>query len=421
MKIKDLKGKELLAIDVFSKAEIRNEDIKLVLEPEAASLYCNINTSCKIVKFDGKVGLESFPVGHRYIVADLGGGTADLAVHEILDDHNLREIARSDGDAYGGVLVDNALQEFLSEFFGRDVIQTLIEQQTHGYMEFRRKFESKKRGFKSDVNAINIKLPLWDLKDAFEACNHCYDVKPMQSTQERLNLCTMGFFDTAVDGIVKFIQQIRTTDELGMIHTILMFGGFSESKYVQERIENEIPGVRLVIPTDPSLAVLKGAVLYGKTPRAITERIARFSYGFSVGRPFEEGIDPEELKYTKNGKKYCGSIFEKLITKGQILKQGQIFSDKINYFLDTDTDLSSMLSKAPAAAPIFKSTKVDPSKYSTAEDCEEIGKLIILPPPTGWPLVSVFDHVLIVGESELQAFARNNETNQMHETTLDCL
>ncbi|XP_052818081.1 heat shock 70 kDa protein 12B-like [Mya arenaria] len=201
-----------------------------------------------------------------------------------------------------------------------------------------------------------------------------------------------GFFDTAVDGIVKFIQQIRTTDELGMIHTILMFGGFSESKYVQERIENEIPGVRLVIPTDPSLAVLKGAVLYGKTPRAITERIARFSYGFSVGRPFEEGIDPEELKYTKNGKKYCGSIFEKLITKGQILKQGQIFSDKINYFLDTDTDLSSMLSKAPAAAPIFKSTKVDPSKYSTAEDCEEIGKLIILPPPTGWPLVSVFDH-----------------------------
>ncbi|WAR12004.1 HS12B-like protein [Mya arenaria] len=85
-KIKDLNGKELLAIDVFSK-------------------------------LDGTVAMEQFPVGLRYIVADLGGGTADLAVHEVLEDHNLREIARSDGTAYGGILVDKAFQEFISDFF----------------------------------------------------------------------------------------------------------------------------------------------------------------------------------------------------------------------------------------------------------------------------------------------------------------
>ncbi|XP_052818968.1 heat shock 70 kDa protein 12B-like [Mya arenaria] len=165
-KIKDLNGKELLAIDVFSKvikhlseelykqlkksmtgvssddvlwvitipaiwsdaakqfmreaankAEIDDEDLKLILEPEAASLFCNMQKLNKIVKLDGTVAMEQFPVGLRYIVADLGGGTADLAVHEVLEDHNLREIARSDGTAYGGILVDKAFQEFISDFF----------------------------------------------------------------------------------------------------------------------------------------------------------------------------------------------------------------------------------------------------------------------------------------------------------------
>ncbi|XP_052818080.1 heat shock 70 kDa protein 12A-like [Mya arenaria] len=388
---------------------------------------------CKIVKFDGKVELDSFPVGHRYIVADLGGGTADLAVHEILDDQNLREIARSDGDAYGGILVDNAFQEFLSDFFGFNVVQHLIE--THGYMEFRRKFETKKRGFKSDEKWININIPLLELKDAFEACSVSYNDTVREANAKYTGKAEIKrdmfkfsadimkcFFDKAVDGIVKFIKELRSNDELSMIHTILMVGGFSESKYVQERIKNDIRGVRLVIPIDPSLAVLKGAVLYGKNPQAITERMARYSYGFSVARSFKEETDPEELKITINGMQYCKKVFKKLITKGEVLKKGEVFGNIMGHTVETNTVLSFMLSSLlPAVAKVYKSTKEDPKYTTTEEECEELGKLIIHPPPSGWPPVSVLIQGLIVGDSEMHSFACNVKTKQIYAAKFDCL
>ncbi|WAR12106.1 HS12B-like protein [Mya arenaria] len=355
-----------------AKAEIRDDDIKLALEPEAASLYCNMQKLCKIVKFDGKVELDSFPVGHRYIVADLGGGTADLAVHEILDDQNLREIARSDGDAYGdafeacSVSYNDTVREANAKYTG--------------------KAEIKRDMFKFSADIMKC------------------------------------FFDKAVDGIVKFIKELRSNDELSMIHTILMVGGFSESKYVQERIKNDIRGVRLVIPIDPSLAVLKGAVLYGKNPQAITERMARYSYGFSVARSFKEETDPEELKITINGMQYCKKVFKKLITKGEVLKKGEVFGNIMGHTVETNTVLSFMLSSLlPAVAKVYKSTKEDPKYTTTEEECEELGKLIIHPPPSGWPPVSVLIQGLIVGDSEMHSFACNVKTKQIYAAKFDCL
>ncbi|XP_052818220.1 heat shock 70 kDa protein 12A-like [Mya arenaria] len=483
-KIKDLNGKELPAIDVFSKvikhisedlyqklgkkttgvspddvlwvitipaiwsdaakqfmreaankAEIEDEHLKLILEPEAASLFCNMQKSCKIVKVDDTVAMEPFPVGQKYIVADLGGGTADLAVHEILEDRNLREIARSDGDAYGGILVDEAFQEFISDFFERNVVQHLLETKPEEYIDILKSFEVKKRAFQSNTPSIVLKMP-FAFKDAFEDCEVSYDdaireanekyagkAEYMRNGKLKLSADIMkGFFDKAVDGVVKFIQQMRSNDELGMINTVLMVGGFSESKYVQERIENEIPGVRLVIPTDPSLAVLKGAVLYGKNPRAITERIARFSYGFSVAKPFEEGIDPEELKIIRNGREYCNDAFKKLITRGEILKRGDAFGDIIGHMVDADNLFALMLSSLlPVVSKVYKSTKEDPMYTTEEEECEEIGNLIIPSPPTGWPPVSALVHGIIVGESELHSFACDVKSMKIYEAKFDCL
>ncbi|WAR12005.1 HS12B-like protein [Mya arenaria] len=453
-KIKDLNGKELLAIDVFSKVishlsedfyeklskqktGISSDDVLwLITVPaiwsDAAKQFMREAAN----KVDDTVALEPFPVGQKYIVADLGGGTADLAVHEILEDHNLREIARSDGDAYGGILVDEAFQEFISDFFGRNVVQRLLETQTDAYMEILKSFEVKKRAFRSDTLSIILNMPYVAFRDAIEACEVSYDdaireanakctgkAEYMRDGKFKITAEIMkGFFNKAVDGIVKFIQQMRSNDELGMINTVLMVGGFSESKYVQERIENDIPGVRLVIPTDPSLAVLKGAVLFGKHPQAITERIARFSYGFSIARPFEEGIDPEELKVTQNGMVLCNEVFNKLITRGGILKKRQLYFGVVRYNVNTDTPLTVLLSSLlPIESQVYKSTKVDP-KYTTAEEeCEELGKLTIHPPPTRWPFDSEILQGIIVFESELKAIAINVETKQIYLANLDCL
>ena len=47
--------------------------MRLILEPEAASLYCNGEDLCKITKVDESVATEKLPEGMKYIVADLGG------------------------------------------------------------------------------------------------------------------------------------------------------------------------------------------------------------------------------------------------------------------------------------------------------------------------------------------------------------
>lgn len=57
----------------YFQAGIDNNQLKLVLEPEAASLYCQVNYTRRDVQAGAIAELKHFPVGHKYIVADLGG------------------------------------------------------------------------------------------------------------------------------------------------------------------------------------------------------------------------------------------------------------------------------------------------------------------------------------------------------------
>ncbi|XP_045170338.2 heat shock 70 kDa protein 12B-like [Mercenaria mercenaria] len=61
--------------------------LKLCLEPESASVWC------QIISTDAKAAL--FKSGTRYMVVDLGGGTADISVHEKLIDGSLKELHKA--------------------------------------------------------------------------------------------------------------------------------------------------------------------------------------------------------------------------------------------------------------------------------------------------------------------------------------
>ena len=55
------------------QAGIDNCRLRLVLEPEAASVYCQANCTVRNIQAGGIVELRPFPADHTYIVADLGG------------------------------------------------------------------------------------------------------------------------------------------------------------------------------------------------------------------------------------------------------------------------------------------------------------------------------------------------------------
>ena len=47
-------------------------------------------------------------------------------------------------------------------------------------------------------------------------------------------------------------------------------GGLSESEYVQKSMQTAFPDINVMIPEDPELAVMEGAVLFGFNPSVIT-------------------------------------------------------------------------------------------------------------------------------------------------------
>ncbi|XP_052250155.1 heat shock 70 kDa protein 12B-like isoform X2 [Dreissena polymorpha] len=422
-----------LGLTVF-KAGIEDGNLILILEPEAASCFCRVQQICRVVKVDNSVQLEKMPVGHKYIVADLGGGTADIAVHEVIDDNNLREISRSDGDANGGIQVDRAFWKFLEDIYGPNVISTLRKDKA-STRDIRASFEQKKRNFQLDESEIRIQLR--GIKKAIKRTENAdTDNVNNDALKRRFNgkvefkveklvihsEIMQQLFEPTINGIIKFIQKLRNDENVDIINTAILVGGLSNSKYIQNMIQNTIPGLRVIVPPDPTFAVLKGAVLFCKNPSQITERIARFSYGFSFARIFKKDIDPVGLRFKQNGITYCNKVFDKLITKGEILVKGTERLSAYTRIEDMENGKkANMLRRVPVLSEIYKSEKTDP-KYTTAEDGSEfIGRIVVMPPNSGWPLVAVIKHGLVVEGSELLAFARDHETEALYEARFDCL
>lgn len=70
---------------------------------------------------------------------------------------------------------------------------------------------------------------------------------------------------------------------------MIIAGGFGESHWVQHELRKEYgaKGIAVVVPPEPSIAVLLGAVAYGLDPSAIEVRRARLSFGIANREQFD--------------------------------------------------------------------------------------------------------------------------------------
>lgn len=64
------------------EAGINKDKLRLALEPEAAALYCRYLPSTSGGRDENDI-LSFLHHGGRYMVVDIGGGTVDIAVHEV--------------------------------------------------------------------------------------------------------------------------------------------------------------------------------------------------------------------------------------------------------------------------------------------------------------------------------------------------
>lgn len=99
--------------------------------------------------------------GDRYMVADCGGGTVDLTVHQLEQPHGtLKELYKASGGPYGAVGVDLAFEQLLCRIFGEDFIAKFKRQRPAAWVDLTIAFEARKRtAGPHRAGALNISLP----------------------------------------------------------------------------------------------------------------------------------------------------------------------------------------------------------------------------------------------------------------------
>ncbi|KAK3099812.1 hypothetical protein FSP39_010132 [Pinctada imbricata] len=104
--------------EAAEQADIFGGQLKIALEPEAASVFCQVLPIDKL-EGTGSKGLRCFSPGSRYLVLDAGGGTIDITVHEVQPNGSLKELDRASGGAWGGIYVDRMFKEMLEDIVGK--------------------------------------------------------------------------------------------------------------------------------------------------------------------------------------------------------------------------------------------------------------------------------------------------------------
>ena len=246
------------------------------------------------------------------------GGTVDITVHEVRSDKSLKEIHRATGGPWGGIKVDDAFQEYLLELFGFEIIESLAKNEV---IELERSFESFKRKVDTGSTVYYMQLPLSLRRSAPPGTLVASKLK-LQS--EKVN----EFFDKPIKTICAHIQKMISAMPLDELKTILLVGGFSDSKLLQEGIQWHFPSIAVRTPSEPNTAIVKGAVDFGHCPEKICFRMSPYTYGVSKTTPFRHGIHPERKLFIVQGTEHCHDIFDVHVKINQLVETGTPISDK---------------------------------------------------------------------------------------------
>ncbi|XP_060065831.1 heat shock 70 kDa protein 12B-like [Ylistrum balloti] len=369
-------------------AGIDNDKLTLALEPEAASLYCMKQPMTKLTTVNQKTSFVEFEVGTKYMVIDIGGGTVDITIHEIISSGKIREIQAASGGSFGGTNVDSKFNQFLVKLFGNDVLTELKAKCMQDYLDLFRDFETKKRTLKPNSEGRMVFRIPFLLMQIFKATTDEELDKSLLNSPFSDTVSIRGdkilvdilickeFFREACDGITESAEQALETAKEVNISKILLVGGFSESQMIQHAIRHKFPGKTVVSPGDAGLAVLKGAVLFGHEPDTIKSRVMKYSYGVEVNQHYDPDIHPDVYKFWQANKSrwMCRYCFDPFVKAGDEVEVG---STVTNTYGPEEKDSIEGIG-------IFASTKVP--RFIKDPSCFRLGAMYIKMPNGGWPL-----------------------------------
>lgn len=409
--------------EAAKQAGIDGKQLTLALEPEAAAIYCKENAVKAETESGKSKDLSAFSPGEQFLLLDLGGGTVDITCHSVNRDRTLKEIESSSGGPWGGTVVDDAFFSFLKELVGRDVWKDLKENNRTEILEVENSFDMKKRDVKKDkhymikvgsafIESYN-KLNECDLAKQTLSESKCSSLVEVKRDKLKINGTQMlEFFQGPLNDIVQHLERLFMKPSMRRVTTILMVGGFSESDIMLKKIESSFPGKNVIRPIDASLAVLKGAVIFGHSPQAISERTSPRTYGISVSVPYIAKVHPEKTFHICDGNKMSTDVFHVMVKIGQQVVMGKTKVEYVCRPARADDKVSTV--------EVYESTEENPG-YTFDPGCQKLGELRVSMPDISKGKERRIRITMHFGFTELKVTAREEGTNNEAEVTFDCL
>ncbi|KAF0437497.1 actin-like ATPase domain-containing protein [Gigaspora margarita] len=247
---KDIMKESILRAGLISK---NSDKLKFIEESKAAAIYCK-----------GMLRKQQGPI----IILDCGSYKVDFTIFELENNELKENIINKTTEFAGSACVDKEFLIFLEQNVGASAISSLAKEYNDQFQymlsEFQRQVKLPFTGIKKDFKVIKF-----DIKEVCPMLKQ-YVTESSRLKLERNNwIINLGFdevksmFDLVVDKIIKLIGlQLN----LGITYTAMfLVGGFSESKYLQMRINhcyhNQIKNI--IFLDDPIAAIERGGVKYG--------------------------------------------------------------------------------------------------------------------------------------------------------------
>lgn len=299
--------------------------LDVILEPEAASIYCQQQEGFK---------KSTVKKGDKLLVADVGGGTLDFVVHEKSNDDpesaQVKEVMPSFGEIGGGTFVDRAFAGLLSKRIG--CFEEICQTQPEAVLSIFEWWESQKKDFEGPKGGctlerldINHKISVaWKNHDK-EKHGRLFGDDEYYSEMKLEAKDFQEIFDTEVNKVVKLIKE-----KVEGVKVLMVVGGFARSQYLQRRIREELDksGYEGAILNPPGceVAICIGAVQLHLQKDSIEARISRKTYGIATSRPAQSEDPPEGLYTDEDGTRMCRNCFKMFVERGARVLMDQSYA-----------------------------------------------------------------------------------------------
>lgn len=259
----------------------------LVLEPEAAAMFCQ-----QEILHEPNLDHMGSEITSHYLMVDCGGRTVDITAHKLTKTSDgeilIEEVYQAHTNTCGGFRVNIEFEKMLEKLF------QLTEE---GIREFKSKFpwkwmkqiykefESLKCRCIHSASIFTISFPKTLLsyvqkKTGKDITQLIKEFTHYQLEWDDEDDCLVipfnaihGLFKPVISKLIMFIKLALKDADCQHIKKIILVGGFAASEILFEEVKEEFsPSIKVLRSTNPILAVLKGAIIYGRDHNMIKSK-----------------------------------------------------------------------------------------------------------------------------------------------------